>query len=326
MNPAVLSLVALLSLLSVEECREHLEAHSPSVDFIVEGNLSIIDENISLALWSRDSMPWGPSIPDSVFLRYVLPARVSQEPLVNWRRKFRDALLPVIEGAATIEDATILVSNWCDSILDYAPTQFRDQSPLVTWSSGIGRCEEMTVFFLDALRSIGIPCRQVYTPWWSTVDSNHAWPEVYTSEGWHFTDISAEVETPNSTWFTERAKYTALVVAIAADSVDAALKYYGDVSSLNVTGEYAPTGLLYCREALTSPVTVTVVNWGSYRPFAVLDSLHPEIALGGGVYLLTWGWPVSCLEVSIVPGDSTSFTLAQSSLPDHHIMNLREGE
>ncbi len=326
MNPVVLTVAALISLLSVEDCREHLEAHSPSVDFIAEGNLSIVDENISLALWSRDSMTWGSSIPDSVFLRYVLPARVSQEPLVNWRRKFRDALLPVIQDASSIEEATILISNWCDSILDYQPTQFRDQSPLVTWSSGIGRCEEMTVFFLDALRSVGIPCRQVYTPWWSTVDSNHAWPEVWTTDGWHFADISSEVETPNSTWFTERAQYTALVVAIAADSVGTALKYYGDVSSLNVTGDYAPTGLLYCREFLSHPVTVSVVNWGSYRPFAVLDSLHTDIALGGGVYLLTWGWPVSCREVSIVPGDSTSFSLAENDLPAHHIMNLMEVE
>ncbi len=48
---------------------------------------------------------------------------------------------------------------------------------------GIGRCEELTVFFMDALRSVGIPCRQAYTPWWLTVDSNHAWPEVWTPEG-----------------------------------------------------------------------------------------------------------------------------------------------
>ncbi len=319
-------IVLIFSALTVDDCREHLEKHSPSVDFQNEASISIIEENIALALWSRDSMPWGPSIPDAIFLSYVLPARVSQEPLVDWRLKFRDALLPVIEGASTIDEATVLVSIWCDSILDYKPTQFRDQSPLVTWSSGIGRCEEMTVFFLDALKSIGIPCRQVYTPWWSTVDSNHAWPEVWTSDGWHFTDISSEVETPNSTWFTERAKFTALVVAIACDSVESALKYYGDVSSLNVTSAYAPTGLLYCEESLTDPVTISVVNWGSYRSFAVLDSLHPEIALGGGVYLLTWGWPLNSREVTVIPGDSSGFSLEVSLLPDHHIMNLQEVE
>lgn len=315
---------ALQGSLSYEQCIEHLREHSPACDFAVPASFEVIQENTELALLSRGSTPWGPLVPDSVFLRYVLPARVSQEPLVNWRPVFMEALLPVVENSVTLEEAVIRVSAWCDSIIDYRPTQFRDQSPFVTWSSGIGRCEEMTVFFMCALRSVGIPCRQVYTPWWSTVDSNHAWPEVWTPEGWSYTDISAEVETLNSTWFTERAATTALVVAMVPDSVPGSLRYFGDVSSINVTGTYAETGFLYCPE-IQGEVTVSIVNWGSYRSLAVIDPLHSSLELGGGTYLLTWGWPVNSLEVTVVPGETTVVDLIDSPLPAHHIMNISRG-
>lgn len=320
---ASLIFAAVVSSLSMNQCLDHMRLHSPASDFTIPLNLDIITEGTELALWTRENTPWGPLIPDSVFLRYVLPARVSQEPLVNWRPVFRDALLPVVEDAENIEEAVLRVSAWCDSLIDYRPTQFRDQSPFVTWSSGIGRCEEMTVFFMCALRSVGIPCRQVYAPWWSTVDSNHAWPEVWTPEGFMYTDISAELETLNSTWFSERARSTALVVAIVPDSIPEALRYYGDVSSVNVTSVYAETGLLVCADA-GEAVTVSLVNWGSYRPLAVLDSLHASIELGGGTYLLTWGFPVNASEVTVIPGDTTHAELTDRGLPVHHIMNLRE--
>jgi len=318
-------LLALAAGLDHQDCLQHMEAHSPASDLAGEEHRAIIDENARLALWTRDSMPWGPSIPDSVFLRYVLPARVSQEPLVRWRPRFRDAVLPVVRGVETMEEAILLVSAWADSVIDYQPTQFRDQSPLVTWSSGIGRCEEMTVFFMDALRSVGIPCRQAYTPWWTTVDSNHAWPEVWTPGGWRYTDISAEQETLSSTWFTERARDVALVVAIAPDSVPGAMSLRGDVSVLNVTSSYAETGLLLCEEPPQEEVTVSVVNWGSYRPVTSLDSARTQVELGGGVYLLSWGWPVSSARVTVAAGDTTLFRPVPGVLPEHCLMNLEGG-
>ena len=321
---AILAAAALFSSLGFDECLDHLEAHSPAFDLGDGFGRSVMEENVRLALWTRDSTPWGPSIPDSVFLRYVLPARVSQEPLVRWRPRFREAVLPVVRHADDLEEAVLLVSAWADSIIDYRPTQFRDQSPLVTWSSGIGRCEEMTVFFMDALRSVGIPCRQAYTPWWTTVNGNHAWPEVWTPEGWRYTDISAEQETLNATWFSERARSAALVVAIAADSVRGCLAWRGDVSALNVTRSYAPTGLLRIDPPPVEEVSVCVVNWGSYRPLASLDSLSPQISLGAGTYLLTWGWPVQAAEARVVVGDTTVFAQRPASLPQHHVMNLPE--
>lgn len=311
--------------LGVEECVAHLLARSPGADAHMP-NRALIHENVELALWTRQALPWGPSIPDSVFLRYVLPARVSQEPLTPWRPLFREHVLPLVEGVDDIQEAVLRISAWSDSVTEYRPTQFRDQSPLVTWSSGIGRCEELTVFFLCALRSVGIPCRQAYTPWWLTVDSNHAWPEVWTPEGWKCLEqVSTENRSPQENWFTERVRGVGLVLAIAPDSVPGALSVNSGVSFLGVTSAYTDTGLLRVEDDSTE-VWVSTANYGSPRRLLRMGTSLRTAELGGGVYLLTWGWPVRSAVVEVVPGETTVFRPGRETgiLPETLHLNTRE--
>lgn len=297
---------AIVSAPGVEYCMDFLLERSPRSDQREPG-YSILLENTELALLTRDSMPWGNCIPDSVFLRYVLPARVSQEPLVRWRPVFIEHVLPLVRGVTDIEEAVLIISDWSDSLTDYRPTQLRDQSPLVTWSSGIGRCEELTVFFMDALRSVGIPCRQVYTPWWLTVDGNHAWPEVWTPEGWKCLElVSTESRLPQENWFTERAAASALILAMVCDSVEGAVRYSSGMSFLPVTASYALTGLLEVVDDSTE-VWVNVFNYGAPRRILAISPPLREIELGAGSYLLTWGWPVNAAMVEVSPGDTTLF-------------------
>lgn len=305
--PGCLVLAALLVLnISAESCMEFLLERSPLSD-AREPGYSILLENTGLALAARESLPWGEMIPDSVFLRYVLPARVSQEPLTRWRPVFMEHVLPLVRGVTDIEEAVLIISAWSDSLTEYRPTQLRDQSPLVTWSSGIGRCEELTVFFMDALRSVGIPCRQAYTPWWATVDGNHAWPEVWTPGGWKCLErVSTESRLPQENWFTERASESALILAMVCDSVAGAVRYSSGVSFLPVTSSYAGTGLLRIMDDSTE-VWVSVFNYGAPRRILTMSPPLREIGLGGGTYLLTWGWPVRTAIVEVTEGDTTIF-------------------
>ncbi|MFO7627258.1 MAG: transglutaminase domain-containing protein [Candidatus Fermentibacteraceae bacterium] len=290
----------------VEYCMEFLLERSPRSDSLEPG-FSMLLENTELALLTRELLPWGPAVPDSVFLRYVLPARVSQEPLTRWRPVFIEHVLPLVQGVTDIEEAVLIISAWSDSLTDYRPTQLRDQSPLVTWSSGIGRCEELTVFFMDALRSVGIPCRQVYTPWWLTVDGNHAWPEVWTPGGWKCLErVSTESRLPQENWFTERAAASALILAVVSDSVDGAVRFSSGVSFLPVTSSYAVTGLLEVADD-SAEVWVNVFNYGAPRRILTLSPPLREVELGAGSYLLTWGWPVRTAMVEVSPGDTTWF-------------------
>ncbi len=304
------------------DCMAFLLDNSPSSDRGGE-SLSILEENVDLALLAVETMPWGDIIPDSVFLRYVLPARVSQEPLSPWRPVFREALLPLLEGVNTIEEATVVIGGWCDSITDYQPTQMRDQSPFVTWSSGTGRCEELTVFYMDALRSAGIPCRQVLTPYWTTCDSNHAWPEVWTESGWVYADISTEDLNKLPEWFDDRVSKAAIVVAITTGDSERAIRQLGSVSLIPVTENYAQTGLLTIADDSVE-VVVSVANYGALREIVTMTPELRQVELGEGRFVATWGWPVRGTIFEIIPGEETVIVPNDSHIPESLHINLRE--
>lgn len=56
-----------------------------------------------------------------------------------------------------------------------------------------GRCGEESTFTVAALRSVGIPARQVYTPRWAHTDDNHAWVEAWVNGN----GISSALASPN---------------------------------------------------------------------------------------------------------------------------------
>ncbi len=298
--------------LSQADCDAFLRRTLPACD-LIPAYSSILEENTLLALEVRDSVPWGPSIPDSIFLRYVLPPRVSQEPLVSWRGLLAAEAVPMALAAGDLEGAALRIDSWIDSLTVWRMTQRRDQSPLVTLRSGIGRCEELTILNMDALRSACIPCRQVYAPWWSDTDGNHAWLEVWTPEGWKCVDAATTQDSLGSGWFTANAARTGIVVAISPDSVPGALAWRGGVSMLDVTPSYGETGLLRISDD-SSDVAVCIVNYGAIRPLFVLRPPVRQAEVGEGVYLLTWGWPLRSLQVSVTAGDTVRVD-TQASTP-----------
>lgn len=74
-------------------------------------------------------------------------------------------------------EAALEVNHWCHEKVAYRPSDSRTSSPLATVLSGYGRCGEESTFTVTALRSVGIPARQCYTPRWAHTDDNHAWVE-----------------------------------------------------------------------------------------------------------------------------------------------------
>ena len=71
-------------------------------------------------------------------------------------------------------DAVLEVNHWCHEKANYQPSDARTSSPLATVKTAYGRCGEESTFLVAALRSVGIPARQVYTPRWAHTDDNHA--------------------------------------------------------------------------------------------------------------------------------------------------------
>lgn len=203
--------------------------------------------NIDLSLKAREEMPWGKNVPDREFLHFVVPVRVNNENLDNSREMFYNELKDRVKGLS-MSDAILEVNHWCHEKVTYRPSDGRTSSPLSSVSQAIGRCGEESTFTVAALRSVGIPARQIYTPRWAHTDDNHAWVEAWADGRWHFIGACEPEPVLDLAWFNAPASR-------------------GILMSTNVVGQYDGPEEVLLREPLTTRINVTA----NYAPTARLD-------------------------------------------------------
>ena len=152
----------------------------------------------------RANMPWCGELPEEMFLSWVLCPRVNNEDLSDCRGLFYRELAPRVEGLG-LPQAILEVNRWCAENVTYRSTDIRTASALAVYESGFGRCGEESMFAVNALRSVGIAARQVYAPWWSHCDDNHAWVEAYDGESWRFLGACEPEPRLDMGWFIPAA-------------------------------------------------------------------------------------------------------------------------
>ncbi len=139
--------------------------------------------NINKTLEVRDKMGW--NIPEREFKHFVLPLRVNNEYLDDFRLVYADTLCNRVKGMS-MQEAALEINHWCFEQATYRGSDARTMSPVSVVKCGFGRCGEESVLAVAALRAAGLPARQVYTPRWAHTDDNHAWVEVWIDGKWHF--------------------------------------------------------------------------------------------------------------------------------------------
>lgn len=156
------------------------------------------EANVSKTLEVREKMGW--NVPEREFRHFVLPLRVNNETLDNFRFMYADTLCERVKGMSLAE-AAIEINHWCHEQATYKPSDARTSSPMATMKNGVGRCGEESVLAVAALRAAGIPARQVYTPRWAHTDDNHAWVEVWVDGKWYFMGACEPEPRLNMAWF-----------------------------------------------------------------------------------------------------------------------------
>ena len=156
------------------------------------------EDNVAKTLEVREKMAW--DIPEREFRHFVLPLRVNNETLDNFRILYADTLCSRVRGLS-LADAALEINHWCHEQATYQPSDGRTGSPEDIILRGVGRCGEESVLTVAALRAAGIPARQVYTPRWAHTDDNHAWVEVWTGDGWHFMGACEPEAALDRAWF-----------------------------------------------------------------------------------------------------------------------------
>lgn len=198
--------------------------------------------NISHTLRAKEEMPWGDKIPEREFRHFVLPVRVNNENLDESRKVFYNELKDRVKHLS-MYDAILEVNHWCHEKAIYTPSDSRTSSPLATVKTAYGRCGEESTFLVAALRSVGIPARQVYTPRWAHTDDNHAWVEAWADGKWYFLGACEPEPVLNLGWFNAPASRGMLMhtkVFGHYDGPEEVMSVTPCYTEINVIENYAP--------------------------------------------------------------------------------------
>ena len=166
------------------------------------------EANVDKTLEVREKMAWG--IPEREFVHFVLPLRVNNEGLDDFRTFYADSLCERVKGMS-MEEAVLEINHWCHERVTYQPSDGRTSAPMSTIRYGFGRCGEESVVTVAALRAAGIPARQVYTPRWAHTDDNHAWVEAWVDGKWHFLGACEPEPALDMGWFNSHVSRAMLL-------------------------------------------------------------------------------------------------------------------
>lgn len=209
------------------------------IDIPVEFHL----KNIQKALLAREELPWGKSVPADQWRHFVLPLRINNEILDDFRTIYYEELRDLVKGM-TMEEAVLEINHWAHQHITYEPSDGRTSSPLATLRNALGRCGEQSTFMTTALRTVGIPARQVYTPRWAHTDDNHAWVEAWVDGEWRYLGASEPAPVLDNAWFDAPVLRAMLLHTKAFGHYSGTEEWLGQNyvnTELNVSDNYIPT-------------------------------------------------------------------------------------
>lgn len=248
--------------------------------------------NVRLTERTRREMPWSAAVPADLYRHFVLPVRANNEDLDDFRERCFDELSARVRGLS-MTDAVLEVNRWCHEKATYTPTDSRTASPLSTIHAAAGRCGEEAALLVAALRTVGIPARQVYTPRWAHTDDNHAWVEAWADGAWHFLGACEPEPVLDLGWFNEPASRGMLICTNVFgyyEGPEPVLHRTALTTTINITANYAPTETLHVQvvDAAGTAVPDATVEYKLYN-YAELYTVATQTSDSAGRAAFTAG-------------------------------------
>ncbi|MCR4848137.1 MAG: transglutaminase domain-containing protein [Bacteroidales bacterium] len=225
-----------------EKAMEFLYQYMPlgdSVDYTED----YFQECVQYAFKAKEELPWGDSVPEREFKHFVLPPRVNNENLDRFRATYYEELRNRVKDLSMYE-AVLEVNHWCHEHVNYKGSDSRTSAPMATVKTSWGRCGEESTLLVTALRTVGIPARQVYTPRWAHCDDNHAWVEAWVDGEWHFLGACEPEPVLDLGWFNEPASRALLLhtrVFGDYDGPEEVISRNSNYTEINVVDNYGKT-------------------------------------------------------------------------------------
>lgn len=176
----------------------HGEAGARAAAFLIDnmppkdrGGLSaqFLIENLDLAFQAREEFPWGPAVPEEMFLNDVLPYAVFDETRDPWRAEFYEKARTLVKSARTASEAAQMLNRQLFQLINVHYNTGRkrpNQSYKESRELGKATCTGLSIILVEACRAVAIPARAIGTPMWTNGRGNHTWSEIWDGD-WKFT-------------------------------------------------------------------------------------------------------------------------------------------
>ena len=257
---------------------EHLITHARQFD-LATLTADLLETNLLVAreAYTESRLVYG-KVDYEMWRDYVLPYRVLEEDLTNWRPYLREQLLPVIKDAQTVQEAANLIHEWMHEPLEdgkprmrFVATETRNQNPYQLLHTRNGGCKEKHLTYVCALRSVGIPARHCTVGWWTTSDWYHYFVQYYDPDirDWRGIDASnprgkdpIEWNQKHGSWHVMKAY--AFPPYPSVKDIDGMQRW--DLCT-DITEYLCETGDLVVRFDRQGPFTVGLYTWniGAWR-------------------------------------------------------------
>ncbi len=146
---------------------------------------TILEDHVLNAMNARNS--WYDILPDSIFIHYLLPLRIDNEPLSSYRSTLGAWLGRRIQPGETVvsmADGILDVITHAITITGYA-ADGSVLTPTQIIPSGQASREGRWILLGASLRTFGIPVRPV-KGWFPGVDRNlYLWFDIWTGDDWY---------------------------------------------------------------------------------------------------------------------------------------------
>ena len=313
------------------EAMEFLYAYMPLAD-VVDYPAQYYLDQVRASFRIRKEMKW--KVPEREFRHFVLPIRVNNENLDTARTAFYRELKPRVKGLS-MKEAILEVNHWCHEKMTYQPSDARTSSPLASVQNALGRCGEESTFCVAALRSVGIPARQVYTPRWAHTDDNHAWVEAWADGKWHFIGACEPEPVLDLGWFNAPASRAMLMhtkVFGRYDGPEEVVLESPNYTEINLIDNYATTARADFRviDAFGNPVEGARVDFCIYNYAEFYPAVSKYTDADGRTFLsaglgdlLVWASKDGVYGYSKCSfGKDTEVTVKLGFIPDGEVLDV----
>lgn len=138
--------------------------------------------NMAFNIWEK--CPWSADYNFDQFKEYILPYRISTEPLeYNWRKKANNTYSKILgKNIIDIKEACYTVSKNINFDVNSLFWRGPLQSYSVNSATQIGKCDDKCIYVAMVMRSLGIPVSIETIPFWGDHNNGHSFNALITPQ------------------------------------------------------------------------------------------------------------------------------------------------